>query len=314
MSRIVYGVDVSKDWIDVALTDRRVVRVAMEKAALAALALDAKAAGAEVLFEATGSYDLPLRRALGAADVAFRRVNPARARHFALSQGSGAKTDAVDALMLRRMGMALSGDPDQLLSKTAQELKDLHSRRRQLTQDRKRERTRRHQAEAVEVLASVTSVLAMLDTEIARFDALIAALIAADPALAEKAAHLRSMPGVGPVTVAALLAECPELGQVSDKEIAALAGLAPMANSSGQRDGRTSSDRRQIRGGRKTLRDVLFMAGLTACRCNPTLRAFHDRLKAKGKAPKQAIIAVTRKLLIILNAMIRTQKPYEAKS
>lgn len=309
MSRIVYGVDVSKDWIDVALTDRRVVRVAMEKAALAALALDAKAAGAEVLFEATGSYDLPLRRALGAADVAFRRVNPARARHFALSQGSGAKTDAVDALMLRRMGMALSGDPDQLLSKTAQELKDLHSRRRQLTQDRKRERTRRHQAEAVEVLASVTAVLAMLDTEIARFDALIAALIAADPALAEKAAHLRSMPGVGPVTVAALLAECPELGQVSDKEIAALAGLAPMANSSGKRDGP-----RQIRGGRKTLRDVLFMAGLTACRCNPTLRAFHDRLKAKGKAPKQAIIAVTRKLLIILNAMIRTQKPYEAKS
>lgn len=309
MSRIVYGVDVSKDWIDVALTDRRVVRVAMEKEALAALARDAKAAGAEVLFEATGGYDLPLRRALGAADVAFRRVNPARARHFALSQGSGAKTDAVDALMLRRMGMALSGDPDQLLSKTAQELKDLHSRRRQLTQDRKRERTRRHQVEAVEVLASVTSVLAMLDTEIARFDALIAALIAADPALAEKAAHLRSMPGVGPVTVAALLAECPELGQVSDKEIAALAGLAPMANSSGKRDGP-----RQIRGGRKTLRDVLFMAGLTACRCNPTLRAFHDRLKAKGKAPKQAIIAVTRKLLIILNAMIRTQKPYEAKS
>lgn len=309
MSRIVYGVDVSKDWIDVALTDRRVVRVAMEKEALAALARDAKAAGAEVLFEATGGYDLPLRRALGAADVAFRRVNPARARHFALSQGSGAKTDAVDARMLRRMGMALSGDPDQLLSKTAQELKDLHSRRRQLTQDRKRERTRRHQVEAVEVLASVTSVLAMLDTEIARFDALIAALIAADPALAEKAAHLRSMPGVGPVTVAALLAECPELGQVSDKEIAALAGLAPMANSSGKRDGP-----RQIRGGRKTLRDVLFMAGLTACRCNPTLRAFHDRLKAKGKAPKQAIIAVTRKLLIILNAMIRTQKPYEAKS
>lgn len=154
--------------------------------------------------------------------------------------------------------------------------------------------------------ASLGRVLRLLRREIESIETAIATCIACCEALRARAALLRTAPGVGPVSVTALLAEMPELGTLTPRQAAALAGLAPMARDSGVRSGK-----RYISGGRKSLRDVLYMAGLSAARHDPALKAFADRLKEKGKAPKQAIIAVTRKLLVILNAMIRDNRPYQ---
>jgi len=152
----------------------------------------------------------------------------------------------------------------------------------------------------------VARVLRLLQREIDRIETAIATCIAASEDLADRAAVLRTAPGVGPVSATALLAEMPELGTLTPRQAAALVGLAPMARDSGLRTGK-----RRIGGGRKSLRDVLYMAGLSAARNDPNLRAFYEKLKANGKAPKQAIIAVTRKLLIILNAMVRDNRTFE---
>lgn len=145
-----------------------------------------------------------------------------------------------------------------------------------------------------------------MQREIDSIETVIAGCIASSETLRRRAALLRTAPGIGPVSATALLAEMPELGTLNPRQVAALAGLAPIARDSGLRTGK-----RRIGGGRKPLRDVLYMAGLSAARNDPSLRAFSDRLKANGKAPKQAIIAVTRKLLIALNAMIRENRPYQ---
>lgn len=191
-------------------------------------------------------------------------------------------------------------------------LRALQLRRRQLVEDSRREKTRLAQVSGPQVSeplmrASVGRVLRLLGREVARLEADIDALIAASGDLRARAGLLRTAPGIGPVSATALLAELPELGRLSPRQVAALAGLAPMARDSGLR-----SCKRRIGGGRKSLRDVLYMAGLSAARHDPGLRAFAERLKARGKAPKQAIIAVTRKLLVILNAMIRENRPYAA--
>ena len=179
-------------------------------------------------------------------------------------------------------------------------------RRRQLVEDAKREKIRLSQTFDKATCASLARVLRLLRREVAQIEATISRLIASSKCLRDRAARLRTAPGVGPVSTTALLAEMPELGTLTPRQVAALAGLAPMARDSGLRSGK-----RRISGGRKGLRDVLYMAGLSAARNDPSLRAFADRLKANGKASKQAVIAVTRKLLIILNAMIRENRPYQ---
>ena len=190
--------------------------------------------------------------------------------------------------------------------KEVSQLKALQLRRRQLVEDAKREKIRAGQASDKAACASLGRVLRLLQREIENIEIAIAKCIAASKDLADRAALLRTAPGVGPVSASALLAEMPELGTLTPRQVAALAGLAPMARDSGLRTGK-----RRIGGGRKGLRDVLYMAGLSAAQNDPCLRAFSDRLRANGKAPKQAIIAVTRKLLIILNAMIRENRPYQ---
>lgn len=303
MTEVVIGVDVSKDWLDVSRDGVRVVRVV--PSGYGDLARSAAEAGALVVFEASGGYDAALREALDAAGVSYARVNPARARFYARGLGLLAKTDAVDARMLWRMGrgQALEVTPPEPQNLT--ELKALQARRRQLTDVRAAERTRLHQARNPAVLRSLEGMIAAISAEIAALDTAIAALIATDPALSGRAGRLISAPGVGPATAAGLLAECPELGAMDHRQVAALAGLAPVAHDSGKHRGQ-----RRIGGGRAPLRVLLYRAALTAARVDPQFMALKARLRAAGKAPKQAIIAVARKLLTILNAMIRDNRPY----
>lgn len=299
----VFGVDVSKDWIDVVGPDghERVGNVDLKT-----FAQRVADRGGRVAFEASGGYEAPLRDALGQAGVLAIRINPRRARAFATSLGRLAKTDRVDAGVIREMAARLDLPECPPETEEMSRLKALQLRRRQLVEDAKREKIRQGQTSFPLTGASVERVLRLLRQEIAGIEAAIAGLIAASPSLRRKAALLRTAPGIGPVSATAVLAGMPELGALTPRQAAALAGLAPMARESGLRSGK-----RHIGGGRKDLRDALYMAGLSAARHDPGLRAFADKLKAKGKAPKQAIIAVTRKLLIILNAMIRDNRPYQ---
>lgn len=303
MMENVFGVDVAKGWVDVVGPGGH-ERVANDD--LKAFALRVAKQGGRVAFEASGGYEAPLRAALAEAGVPAIRINPRRARAFATSLGRLAKTDRVDAGVLREMAMRLDLSECPPETEEMSRLKALQLRRRQLVEDAKREKIRLLQTSDKGTRGSVMRVLRLMQREIDSIETAIAQCIAASEDLAERAALLRTAPGVGPVSATALMAELPELGTLTPRQVAALAGLAPMARDSGVRTGK-----RRIGGGRKSLRDVLYMAGLSAARTDPSLRAFSERLRANGKAPKQAIIAVTRKLLIILNAMIRENRPYQ---
>lgn len=306
MMENVFGVDVAKSWIDVVGPDGY-ERIGNEE--LTAFARRVAEQGGRVAFEASGGYEAPLRTALGQAGVPAIRINPRRVRAFATSLGRLAKTDRVDAGVIREMAVRLDLAECPAETEELRHIKALQLRRRQLVEDAKREKIRLGQTCDTRTRASVTRVLRLLQREIVSMDTAIAACIASSADLRSRAALLRSAPGVGPVSATALLAEMPELGTLTPRQVAALAGVAPMARDSG-----VGCGKRRISGGRKSLRDVLYMAGLSAARHDPDLRAFSDKLRAKGKAPKQAIIAVTRKLLIILNAMVRENRPYHSRS
>lgn len=306
MTENIFGVDVARDWVDVA-GPHGARRVMNED--LPALAAEIASCDGRAVFEASGGYEMSLREALARAGATAVRVNPARARAYARAMGRLAKTDRADAAMLRSMGLRHPElRPTPLESEELRELKALHARRRQLVEDRKREKTRRLQAREPLALASIERVIALFTDEITALEARIAALVAGTPELSERARLLRTMPGVGPVSVAALLADMPELGTLTPGAAAALVGLAPIARDSGYRTGK-----RRIGGGRKPLRDAIYMAALSAARHDPTLKVFATRLRDVGKAPKQIFIAVARKLVIILNAMVRDGKDYHVR-
>ena len=303
----VVGIDVSKHHLDIfdgatAKTARLQNRPEPIEAWLTALG-----EGRLVIFEATGAYDAALQGALTKAGAAFARVNPTTARSFAKAAGFLAKTDQVDARMLAAMGAALRPEPAEPTSPAAQRLARLHKRRDQLVAHRKQERTRRRETCETELLAGLDRHLAFLDTEIEALEVALAELIAAEPAMKRDAQLLVSTPGVGPRVSTCLLALLPELGRRSPKTIAALAGLAPINQDSGLRRGQ-----RCIRGGRKRVRDALYMAAVAAVRSKSRFRSDYKRLRDAGKPAKLALIAIARKLLIVTNAIIRDQQPYTA--
>jgi transposase len=309
MAECVIGVDVSKRWIDVSVGGGKARRIEMEAGALAGFAREAKAQDALVVFEATGGYDAPLCAALEAVEAAYARVNPAQARSFAQSCGIRGKTDAVDARMLAGMGARLDLVPTLPLPPARRALKALAARRRQLVEARKQELARLDTVGDAAIRASLLAHGDWLGAEIARIEAAMREAIREDRALAAAERLLRSAPGVGPVVAAALLSQQPELGQAGRRSQAALAGLAPLARDSGQRRGT-----RAISGGRPELRALLYLAALTAIRCDPEFAATHARLMAAGKAFKQSVIACAHKLLRRLNAMLKTGQPYAPQS
>lgn len=258
-----------------------------------------------VVFEATGVYDLKLREALRQAGIRFARINPARARDFARASGQLAKTDPIDARMLAAFARAMQPAPDQPSDPSRNTLSRLAKRRDQLVLMRAQEKNRRNEAEDHALAERIGRHIAVLDDEIAEIEADIRALIKAEPEIANDAQLIRSLPGVGPVACMQLIAQMPELGKVGPKQLAALAGLAPFNIDSG-----TFRGKRKIAGGRKRVRDALYMAALNAVRRAEPFKAFYARLRQAGKPAKLALIAVARKLLTVLNAMMRDRKPY----
>lgn len=297
------GIDVSKHHLDV-FESGRTERVANTAEGLASLV--GRWHDRFVLFEATGHYDACLRRALEAEGIAFARVNPARARDFARATGRLAKTDRIDARMLAAMAQSLSFARERESDPKREALARAHKRRDQLVQMRQQERTRLTECDDASLRADIEAHRQWLDAQIARWDAEIARLVEQSGVLAQKARRLRSIAGVGPVAATTLLALVPELGALSPKKIAALAGLAPFNADSGQLRGL-----RRIRGGRKRVRDALYMAAVTAARHNPRLKPLYLRLRAAGKPAKVARIAVARKLIIIANAILRDQTEFK---
>jgi transposase len=304
----VIGIDISKSSLDVF--DPVVghgERFANTVADVALLAGRCLRAGAFVLFEATGRYDVLLQQALTAAGVPFARINPARARDFARAAGYLAKTDAVDARMLAAMAQCLRPHPQAARSVEHDRLCLLHKRRDQLVATRQQERTRRSECGDAEIAAALERHLDWLDAEIAAIERRTRDLLAADAKLVRLQALLRSVPGVGAITATTLIALLPELGQRSPKAIAALAGLAPFNRDSGQYRGQ-----RAIRGGRKRVRDALYMAALAAVRAQSRFRTIYQAMREAGKPAKLALIAVARKLLVTLNAIVRDQQPFQS--
>jgi transposase len=258
-----------------------------------------------VVFEATGVYDRVLAEILRKAGIRFARINPARARDFARADGRLAKTDAIDARMLadfaRLMVPADNPAPEPIRNKLAL----LAKRRDQLVRMRAQEKNRRSEAHDPALIEDITCHVDFLGKAIKTIETRINALIKAEPEISEQARLMRSAPGVGPVASMQLIAQMPELGRIGPKQIAALAGLAPLNVDSG-----TYRGRRTINGGRKRVRDALYMAALNAVRRDGIFRTFYQKLRTAGKPAKLALIAVARKLLTTLNAMLRDRTIY----
>ena len=307
MPRTVIGCDLARAVLDLhSLPAATSTQIANDPEAIAAW-VSSLAPDVLVVFEATSGCDGPLIVALAEHGVAFSRTNPRQAREFARATGVLAKTDRVDARVLAQMGSVLDLPITRPSSPARSRLSDFLRRRRQLVDIRKAEKTRRHNAGQDEIAAQIEAMIDLLTRQIVELDRAIAHLIEDDATLSLQARLLRAVPGIGPMVLATLLGELPELGTLDRRRIASLAGLAPHARESG-----TWRGARRIWGGRRKVREALYIAALTASRRIPNLMAMRDRMRAKGKAPKTILIAVARQLLVIINAMLRNGTPLAA--
>lgn len=258
-----------------------------------------------IVIEATGGYERRLAADLTQAGLAVAVVNPARVRQLAHATGTLAKNDRLDAKNLAQFAQIVRPRPNVMISQTHEELAALVARRRQLVEMIAMESNRRQQARATSVRKSIERVRTQLLAQRETVDKQIFKLLKSDDEFDGKAQLLASTPGVGPTTAATLVAELPELGTLSNKQIASLAGLAPF-----DRDSGTVRGKRFIRGGRVSVRVCLHMAALTATRCNAPIKAFYERLRAKGKSFRQAMVACARKLLTILNSLVKQNRKW----
>jgi transposase len=305
---LVVGIDVSKTHLDVALgSTGPLFQVPYTQEGLQTLANRLQGATL-VVMEATGGLETRLIQFLTLAGFPTARINPRRVREFANATGTLAKTDRIDAHILAWYGEALHPPVTPVPDENRQRLEALITRRRQLIEMRVAEENRLASAPDV-IRPSIQQHLEWLQEQISALDEEIGQLLQSVPDWAEKVEILQSVPGVGIVTAATLLAELPVLGQASHKEVAALAGVAPMNRDSGRRQGK-----RHITGGRPSVRQVLYMATIAAIRCNPVIRAFYRRLLAAGKEKKVALVACMRKLLTILNALLRKRQRWNPAS
>jgi len=306
------GIDVSKGTLDVQVrpTDARWTVANDDRGIRALVAQLQTTAPAQIVIEATGGYEVAVVSALAAAGLPVIVVNPRAVRDFARATGQLAKTDQLDAGILARFAEQVQPEIRPLADAEQQELDALLTRRRQLIEMLTAEKNRLQQvfvARGSRVKKSLTAHIAYLTRELGRAETDLAALVRQSPIWRERDDLLQSAPGVGPVLSLTILAALPELGRLDRKAIAALVGVAPLNRDSGLFRGK-----RMIHGGRAPVRTALYMGALVATRHNPVIKAFYQRLLAAGKPKKVALTACMRKLLIILNAMVRQQAPWSA--
>jgi transposase len=309
MERSVYvGIDVSKDRLDVHVRPSGEQFVVLrDDKMLDALVVRLRALEPRlVVLEATGGLQVKAAGLLAAAGLPVAVVNPRQVRDFARSSGQLAKTDRLDAAAIAHFAEAIEPEPRPLPDEAQLGLAALVERRRELVGLRVAERNRKHEIQSSWVRKDLEASLADLTARIEAIDAEIERHVKGSPIWRSQENLLKSVPGVGNIVARSLMAGLPELGTLTRRKITALVGLAPYANDSGQFRGK-----RSIRGGRTSIRNVLYMAAVTASRFNPTIAAMYKRLCAAGKAPKVALTACMRKLLVILNAIIRDQKPWQ---
>ena len=301
------GLDVAKAHIDVAVlpTSTR-LRVPNDEGGHATLVATLTAAAPTlIVLEATGGYETAVATAVALARLPVAVVNPRQVRDFARALGYLAKTDAIDAVVLARFAERVQPTPRPLADADSADLAALVARRRQVSDMLVAERNRLPLAR-VSVRKRIREHVRYLDARLAELDADVAARIRTSPVWRDRDQLLQSVPGVGPRTASVLLASLPELGTGSARSLAALVGVAPLNADSGQHRGR-----RRTWGGRADVRAALYMAALVATRCNPVLRAFYQRLLHAGKTKKVALIATMHKLLTVLHAMIKHDKPWQ---
>lgn len=294
----VVGVDVSKQFLDVSFPDGHVERCGNDQAGIEDLAGRLKAVDL-VVMEATGGYESAVATALLGAGLRVAVVNPRQVRDFARATGRLAKTDRIDAVLIAAFGRAVEPQIMPLPDDEAKELQGLLVRRTQLVAMRVQEKNR------LELMhpgmrRGIKKHIAWLEAEIDKLDVDLTAGLRSSPAWRAKDELLQSLKGVGPITSGMLLVALPELGHLDRREIAALVGVAPFNCDSGKMRGR-----RSIYGGRGRIRTLLYMAATSAIRWNPVIRTFYEQLKERGKPHKVAMVACMRKMLTILNAMVR---------
>lgn len=300
------GIDVSKSHLDLALRPEVTThRFANDPDGIGKLAeLLEKRQPTLIVLEATGGYEQPAFRCLSARSLPVAIVNPSRVRDFARANGRLAKTDPIDAKNLAHFAQVVQPHPQPSCSEAKHRLTGLISRRRQLHRMLTAERNRLRNAHPA-LHQQLQDHIDWLRQALQHLDGEMQDLLHRNQDLKQRADLLQSAPAVGMVTAASLIADCPELGTLDRKQIAALVGVAPMNRDSGRKSGR-----RRIKGGRAPLRAALYMAALSASRFNPAIRPFYLRLIANGKEKKVALTACMRKLLTMLNAMARDNKPW----
>jgi transposase len=307
MTETTIGIDISKATLDVhRLSDGAAAQFGNDKAGFQTLKAWLKGHDlARVVYEPTGPYHRDFEVALQ-RDLPLSKVNPLQARRFSQSRGTKAKTDTVDARMLAMMGDAFSLVPQQQTSAKQRDLKELHITRLALVKDRTRILNRQKSLTIALLKRQAKARLKLMIAQIAQVDAGIQELLQNAPETARAAEIICSVPGLSKVSSAAILTEMPEIGTLSKKQVASLAGLAPMTRQSGQWRGKSF-----IQGGRKLLRNALYMPALVAMRHNPDLKAKYTALIKAGKPAKVALVALMRRLIILVNTLIREDREWE---
>lgn len=295
------GIDVSKERLEVSsLPDRRRWQVANDADGWEELCATLRTQPPEVIvLEATGRYEVGVVIALADAGMIPVVMNPLTIRRFRQSLGRRAKTDLLDAELLARYAEQVRPTPRPIPEATARTLRDLLARRRQLGDTLVMEKNRRQQASPV-VRPSIATMIAMLEDQLDAIDALLASVVASDPDWQQRVDQLDTVPGIAPLSAMRLAIGLPELGRVTAKELASLTGVAPFPHDSGVFRGT-----RQIAAGRSAVRQTLYQVTMTTKRCDPTFRAHYRQLRNRGKPHKVALVACMRRLLGILNAMVR---------
>lgn len=310
MTKDTIGVDISKDHLDAhRMSDGAIHRFANDSAGHRAfidwLGQPEIVHDMHIVYEPTGPYHRAFERRLAAAGAALVKVNPRQARRFAEATGKLAKTDRLDAAMLARMGALLGLEARPARSPILNDLKDLHMAREALVKNRTAAKNRARNLTLPLLKRHNAEQLRQIERQMAAIEREIMTLIKDDPDLARRFEILVSIPGISATTAFALLIDMPELGTLAQGQAASLAGLAPVARQSGSWTGRAF-----IRGGRAKLRQALYMPALVAMRFNPDLKAKYDQLKTAGKAPKVAITAIMRKLIVLANALLRDDRDW----